>query len=155
MSPTSCRSACSVDGQPRLLAANVGPLLVELQVGQRQARIRSIQEPPAGIAKADDQLANRVAVEARNALGARGSLLPSTSSRKASLASSTGTRISPSGLRLRFGPTSCRTGCSETAGCRWRSCPYVLVFGVGTGNHHRESRFRLAALAKIGLLGPI
>ena len=55
--------------QTGLLLGNVGPLLIELQVGQRQVPHSLIQESAAGIAKADDQPANRVPVNAGNAFG--------------------------------------------------------------------------------------
>ena len=65
MSPLSWRFFPFGHREPRLFLGNVGPLLVEFQVGQCQAAHLGIQEPLAGIAEVDDQFANRVAVACR------------------------------------------------------------------------------------------
>ena len=51
--------------QPRLLLGNVGPLLIELQVRQREAAHALVKEPLAGIAEEYQQLAQGIAIDAR------------------------------------------------------------------------------------------
>ena len=79
--------------------------------------------------------------------------MPSTSSRKASLASATGTRISPkvsAGLRSTVLPQS------QQLKPRIAVSVFAVFFGLGVGtsyHHHAESPFRCGFTSRMALSG--
>jgi hypothetical protein len=138
-----------LDGEASLLFGNKRPLLVELKMGQREVGHTLVQEPTAGVPEVDDELADRVAVQAggslrrtdRHAFGQQ----PQGELGIGHLDTHRAER-----LLLRLGE-SLAAQAALVALDAVAVFSVLLNFGVGTGNHHGESLSASAALARMAL----
>ena len=128
-SPMSCRSAFSLSVSRACLRADIGPLLIELQVLKRQAaHVAGRETLRQASPKQDDQLADGVCGAFQSSGPCLGwTCLPSATARRV-LASATGKRHRANGGWGRSSSTRfCRKAGSDNADFRRRSQPCCLA----------------------------